>query len=268
MGKAPAFQFYPNDFLGGVVASYSLEEIGLYTVLLAFDWNLSGLPLDVEKLAKLSRVSLRKFRVLWETVGENFVERDGRYFNPRLQLERAKQEEWRRKSSDGGKKGAANRGSRVVEPPYQPNGNTPTPSPSPTPEEQEQSSAGACAFPHPDPLDSDDGRLLAAQLGDEDPRPVLEFISERPIDDWGKWCRSSLQIMGPSTGILPSDLTGAFSDALMVNPRADTPVAIRAFARRRREERLRQDRDDGGAIHGGYARTSSARVLAGTEQIL
>jgi len=122
--RSPAFQFYPNDFLGGVVAAYSLEEIGLYTVLLSFDWNLSGLPLDAEKLAKLSRVSLRKFRALWAVVGENFTEHDGRYFNPRLQLERAKQEEWRRKSSEGGKKGGGKGGLRVVEPPYQPNGNT------------------------------------------------------------------------------------------------------------------------------------------------
>lgn len=100
--KSPAFQFYPNDFLGGVVASYSLDEIGLYTVLLAFDWNLIGLPNDVEKLAKMSRVSVRKFRILWATVSENFTERDGRYFNPRLEIEREKQADNRAK-----KRGAA-----------------------------------------------------------------------------------------------------------------------------------------------------------------
>jgi hypothetical protein len=70
--KSPAFQFYPADFLGGTVATYSLDEIGLYTVLLAFDWSLNGLPTEPEKLAKLARISTRKFAVLWKTVGENF----------------------------------------------------------------------------------------------------------------------------------------------------------------------------------------------------
>jgi uncharacterized protein YdaU (DUF1376 family) len=97
--KSPAFQFYSNDFLGGKIATYELEEIGLYSVLLAFDWSLTGLPLDDEKLAKLARVSVRKFRVLWQTVGENFVERDGRYYNPRLELERVRQTENRAKRS-------------------------------------------------------------------------------------------------------------------------------------------------------------------------
>jgi uncharacterized protein YdaU (DUF1376 family) len=98
--KSPAFQFYPGDFLGGSVATYSLDEIGLYTVLLAFDWNLNGLPTEPEKLAKLARISTRKLASLWVTVKENFVEREGRYHNPRLDLERAKQEENRKKKVD------------------------------------------------------------------------------------------------------------------------------------------------------------------------
>lgn len=131
--KSPAFQFYPNDFLGGVVAAYTLEEVGLYSLLLAFDWNLNGLPTDAEKLAKMTRVSSRKFHTLWKTVGENFTERDGRYFNARLQLEREKQAEWRDKSAKGGKASAAKRGSRVVEPEAQPKGNTTSSTPSTTP---------------------------------------------------------------------------------------------------------------------------------------
>ena len=117
MSKSPAFQFYPSDFLSGTVAMFSLEETGLYSVLLAFDWSLNGLPKDVEKLARLTRTSRRKFRALWTNVSACFVERDGRYFNPRLELERSRQAEWREKSAKGGR---AN-GSRVVQPPIQPN---------------------------------------------------------------------------------------------------------------------------------------------------
>jgi len=136
VAKSPAFQFYANDFLGGRVATYSLEEIGLYSVLLAFDWSLNGLPTDAEKLAKLSRTSTRKFRSLWAVVGENFTERDGRMYNPRLELERQKQEQWREKSAKGGRASATKRGSTTLDECLQPNGNTQSSSPTSVTEEQ------------------------------------------------------------------------------------------------------------------------------------
>lgn len=126
--KSPAFQFYPTDFLAGRVATYSLEEVGAYIMLLSFDWSLNGLPIERENLARLLRVNTRKFDALWRVVGSQFVEQNGRYFNPRLQLEREKQAEWREKSSKGGKASAAKRGSTTLEPPLPPNGNTPSPS--------------------------------------------------------------------------------------------------------------------------------------------
>jgi uncharacterized protein YdaU (DUF1376 family) len=90
MSEAPSFPLYANDFVGGRVATYELAEIGAYSLLLAFDWTLNGLPTETEKLAKLCRVSHRKFLKIWEVIGEQFPERDGRRFNPRLALERAK----------------------------------------------------------------------------------------------------------------------------------------------------------------------------------
>lgn len=102
------------------MATYSLEEIGLYSVLLAFDWSLTGLPLDHESLARLSRVSVRKFVKLWPKVADQFIEREGRMYNPRLEIERKRQADWREKSAKGGRKG----GTRVVEPPIQANDNT------------------------------------------------------------------------------------------------------------------------------------------------
>jgi uncharacterized protein YdaU (DUF1376 family) len=90
VSESPSFPFYANDFVGGRVATYDLAEIGAYSLLLAFDWTLNGLPKEPEKLAKLCRVSPRTFRKLWETIAEQFPERDGRRYNPRLALERAK----------------------------------------------------------------------------------------------------------------------------------------------------------------------------------
>jgi uncharacterized protein YdaU (DUF1376 family) len=90
MSDAPWFPFYPSDFVGGRVATYDLDEIGAFSLLLAFDWTLNGLPTETERLAKLCRVSHRKFLKIWVTIQDQFPERDGRRFNPRLALERAK----------------------------------------------------------------------------------------------------------------------------------------------------------------------------------
>lgn len=99
MSGAPAFQFYAHDFLAGRVATYSLDEIGAYSLLLAFDWSLSGLPLEPEKLAKLCRVSHRKFAGIWKIIGEQFPIDGDRRRNPRLKLEREKQEANREKKT-------------------------------------------------------------------------------------------------------------------------------------------------------------------------
>lgn len=100
MSKSPAFQFYPHDFLAGRVATYSLEEVGAYSLLLAFDWSLNGLPLEPERLAKLCRVSSRKFLAIWDTIGEQFPVVGTVRHNPRLQLEREKQAVTRQQKVD------------------------------------------------------------------------------------------------------------------------------------------------------------------------
>lgn len=132
MSGAPAFQFYPHDFLAGRVATYSLQAVGAYILLLSYDWSLNGLPNDVESLAKLCRLSARSFRVLWAEISDQFEESAGRLYNPRLAKERQKQELWRAKSALGGKHSAEKRAkgaSTTLEPPYPPKGNTPSPSP-------------------------------------------------------------------------------------------------------------------------------------------
>ncbi len=109
MSKSPAFQFYPDDFVGGKVGMMTPEEVGVYVLLLCLDWNQGGFIEDVERLARWCRIPPRRFAVVWAVLRENFTERDGRFFNGRLEQERAKQEEWRIKSSEGGKKGAQHR---------------------------------------------------------------------------------------------------------------------------------------------------------------
>lgn len=121
----------------------SLEEVGAYSLLLSYDWNEGGLPGDLVPFSRWLRSTPRKAQALWDAVKSNFELRaDGRWYNPRLEKERAKQEEWRAKSAKGGRAGAASRwgdgdkgGHGVVidslSPPESPSDDTPFPTPSP-----------------------------------------------------------------------------------------------------------------------------------------
>lgn len=133
--KAPAFQWYVNDFLGsGKVASMSLEEVGGYTILLNYDWNEGGLPDELAPFPRWLKVGLGRAQRVWDAVRPNFVLRDGRWYNPRLEKERAKQKAWREKSARGGHasvEAKRNHPSTTLQPPLEPSLNTPSPSSTP-----------------------------------------------------------------------------------------------------------------------------------------
>lgn len=123
--KPPAFQFYADDFLGGV-ADMTQAEVGAYILLLCHQWSRGEIPSDQVRASliakgKLSPHVLSKFP-------------DGK--NIRMEKERQKQAEYRQKQSDKGKasaKARLNRGSTAAQPEGLPNGNSPSPSPSPSP---------------------------------------------------------------------------------------------------------------------------------------
>lgn len=136
MASSPAFQFYPDDFLGSSkVAVMSAEEVGIYLLLLCWDWNENGIEWVPEDLARFCRTTDAAFGIAWEKrLRRCFVERDGRFWNPRLEREREKQAKFRAKQSAAGTASAQarfNRGSTVVQPDTQPAGNSPFPSPFP-----------------------------------------------------------------------------------------------------------------------------------------
>ena len=74
MAKAPAFQFYAQDFLTGVM-DLTMEERGIYITLLARQWavfNEKGIPkkrlallvgYDWEKLPEMVKERVQKARV-------------------------------------------------------------------------------------------------------------------------------------------------------------------------------------------------------------
>jgi len=124
MSKRPSFQFYPKDFLADRnVAVMTNGQVGGYMKLLCYMWQeddccLSNDQGELEAISNLDSTTLQ--RVL-----KCFVEKGNKISHKRLQVERKKQDEWRRKSRLGGLASAKKRakgGSRVV----QPKGNTST----------------------------------------------------------------------------------------------------------------------------------------------
>lgn len=85
MSKAPAFQFYSNDFLVGT-AMLSVEEVGAYIRLLCFQWDCGGLPNDKEKLARLAGCGVATIEAIW---GKFALSDDGMVRNARLEESRA-----------------------------------------------------------------------------------------------------------------------------------------------------------------------------------
>jgi len=109
--KAPAFQFYPGDFLSDEnVISMTFEERGVYITLLCNCWIQGSIPADQDKILKLlpgfaganlPKIVMDRFKKDPENLG--------RLVNNRLEKEREKQSDYHKKKSDSGKKGAEKR---------------------------------------------------------------------------------------------------------------------------------------------------------------
>lgn len=111
--KAPAFQFYANDWLSSSkVALMTPEQRGAYIQLLCHDWSSDGIPDDEDALSRLSGMGEGWFKGGSRVVRECFNQhptKDGFLTNKRLEEEREKQLKWRKKSSEGGRKSAESR---------------------------------------------------------------------------------------------------------------------------------------------------------------
>lgn len=106
--QSPAFQFYPRDFLSSDnVDQMSMTERGVYITLISKYWLAGDLPSDLRELAGMVRMKPEKFERMW-TIGKLhlcFQERGGRLIQPRLEAERRKQGEYRRRQTENGAKG-------------------------------------------------------------------------------------------------------------------------------------------------------------------
>ena len=138
--KAPAFQFYADDFLAGTM-EMSQAEVGAYIRLLCHQWNRGSIPVEAEKQQRLAGglVSV-------DVLAKFPADESGLLKNRRMEMERQKQTAYREKQREKGllsaeaRKGfnrSTNRGSTGVptaaqpeyQPDTQPEGNSPSPSP-------------------------------------------------------------------------------------------------------------------------------------------
>lgn len=105
MSERPFMQLYVSDFLGDTL-DLSTEGIGAYMLLLMAMWNAGGsLPDDDGKLARITRMSVKRWRAVAADL-LNFFERDkGRITHQRLTKELQKSESKSQSRASAGAEG-------------------------------------------------------------------------------------------------------------------------------------------------------------------
>ncbi len=128
--RAPAFQFYADDFLSGV-ADMTQSEVGAYMLLLCAQWSRGAIPDDQDRLRLVAKGDVSA-HVMSKFPGGK---------NQRMERERVKQEEYRANRSSSGKFGANRRwhshSTAIAQPMANHMANDSSPSPSPSPVQRE-----------------------------------------------------------------------------------------------------------------------------------
>lgn len=107
--KSPAFQFYPSDWLSDAkVQSLTAAQEGIYIRLLCYCWREGSLPSDGSAIAQLCKREVTELDID-HVLKTFFCERDGNYYNKRLDKERQKQISFAKERSKSGKLGAKKR---------------------------------------------------------------------------------------------------------------------------------------------------------------
>lgn len=112
--KAPAFQFYPQDYLSSSrVAVMTLEEEGAYIRLLCYCWTMGSIPKDPVLCARLAGKGCSVEAVTNVQRAFNDCSTDSqRLVHDRLEMEREKQRLRRESASNAGKKSGQSRAAK------------------------------------------------------------------------------------------------------------------------------------------------------------
>lgn len=105
MSANPWFPLYFSDLTGDTLA-LSTEQIGAYILLLGAMWNAGGsLPLSDSKLARIARVTPRRWPAIWAELEGFLLIEDGMVSHPKLTKERQKSEGISGVRADAGARG-------------------------------------------------------------------------------------------------------------------------------------------------------------------
>jgi uncharacterized protein YdaU (DUF1376 family) len=106
MGKAPAFQFYANDFMDAT-STWEANACGLYVRCLCKQWTHGSIPADLRILARAIHSDREELEACWPVLAPKFVDQgDGTLKNRKLEEVRERQKEVSDKRSEAGKLGA------------------------------------------------------------------------------------------------------------------------------------------------------------------
>lgn len=98
--KDPAFPFYAQDFLTGVM-HFTMAERGMFITLLSYQWSHGRIPKD-----RLGLILGSGWEAHWPAVSEKFtMVQPGFLSNARLEEERTKRAQFKLKQSENGRKG-------------------------------------------------------------------------------------------------------------------------------------------------------------------
>lgn len=107
MSERPFMQLYVSDFIGDTL-HLSSEQVGAYLLLLMAMWNADGkLPNDEAKLARVARLSLKKWRSVAPDLMPFFEQDKDHISHRRLTKELQKSERQSQSRSAAGAKGFA-----------------------------------------------------------------------------------------------------------------------------------------------------------------
>jgi uncharacterized protein YdaU (DUF1376 family) len=98
--KDPAFPFYAQDFLTGVM-HFTMAERGMFITLLSYQWAHGKIPKE-----RLGLILGSGWESHWVAVGDKFLELEAGFLvNERLETERYKRAQFKQKQVENGKKG-------------------------------------------------------------------------------------------------------------------------------------------------------------------
>lgn len=123
--RAPAFQFYADDFLAGTITMTN-EERGAYISLLCLQWSKGSL--SDHDFARVCLGMPPHSQRICQTKFE--IDSEGNFRNQRMEQEREKQVSYRAKQTENANKRWV--GNATAMPPHMPNVCSPSPSPTPS----------------------------------------------------------------------------------------------------------------------------------------